>query len=91
MPDRVGQQIGNYRLVKLLGSGGFADVYLGQHVHLASKQAAIKVLHLFDIDAKKFQEGAETTEQLVHPNIVRLLVLTRSLPTGLPPSSRSVP
>ena len=48
MPDRVGQQIGNYRLVRLLGSGGFAEVYLGQHVRLASKQAAIKLLHPFD-------------------------------------------
>ncbi len=73
MADRVGQQIGNYRLVKLLGKGGFAEVYLGQHVRLASKQAAIKILHLFDVDARKFQEEAETTEQLVHPHIVRLL------------------
>ena len=73
MADRVGQQIGNYRLVKLLGKGGFAEVYLGQHVHLASKQAAIKILHLLDVDARKFQKEAETTEQLVHPHIVRLL------------------
>ena len=73
MPDKVGQQIGNYRLVQLLGSGGFADVYLGQHVHLASKQAAVKMLKLFDVDIQKFQEEAETTEKLVHPHIVRLL------------------
>ena len=73
MADRAGQQIGSYRLVKLLGSGGFAEVYLAQHVRLASKQAAIKILHLIDIDARKFQEEAETTEQLVHPHIVRLL------------------
>src|SRR5713101_2183545 len=73
MPDKVGQQIGNYRLIQLLGSGGFADVYLGQHVHLASKQAAVKVLHLFDVDVQKFKEEAETTEKLVHPHIVRIL------------------
>src|SRR5438874_4771601 len=73
MGDRLGQQLGNYRLVKLLGKGGFAEVYLGQHVRLASKQAAIKILHLLDVDVKKFQQEAETTEQLVHPHIVRLL------------------
>ena len=73
MGDRLGQQIGNYRLVKLLGKGGFAEVYLGQHVRLASKQAAIKILHLTDVDVRKFQEEAETTERLVHPHIVRLL------------------
>src|ERR1700694_2093853 len=30
MPDKVGQQIGNNRLIRLLGSGGFADIYLEQ-------------------------------------------------------------
>jgi eukaryotic-like serine/threonine-protein kinase len=73
MPDRVGQQIGNYRLVKLLGKGGFADVYLGQHVHIASRQAAIKILHLIDVDVGKFKQEAETTAKLEHPHIVRLL------------------
>jgi hypothetical protein len=43
MTDRVGQQLGNYRLLTLLGRGSFAEVYLGQHVRLPL-QAAIKVL-----------------------------------------------
>jgi len=42
--DRLGQQFGNYRLVALLGQGGYAEVYLGQHVRL-TLQAAVKVLH----------------------------------------------
>ncbi|TMF41055.1 MAG: serine/threonine protein kinase, partial [Chloroflexi bacterium] len=42
MADRVGQQLGNYRLDQLLGQGNFADVYLGTHIHL-NTQAAIKL------------------------------------------------
>ena len=73
MTDLSGQQFGSYRLVRRLGIGGFASVYLGQHVRISSKQAAIKILHLFDVDVQQFQQEAETTEQLRHPNIVRLL------------------
>ena len=43
MADRTGQLLGNYRLIRLLGQGGFADVYLGEHVHL-NTLAAIKLL-----------------------------------------------
>jgi eukaryotic-like serine/threonine-protein kinase len=43
MPDRVGQQLGNYHLMRLLGEGGFAEVYLDEHIHLGT-EAAIKVL-----------------------------------------------
>ncbi|MHB8596067.1 MAG: hypothetical protein ACYDER_04565 [Ktedonobacteraceae bacterium] len=43
MGDRIGQQPGNYRLIRLLGEGGFAEVYLGEHIHLGT-HAAIKVL-----------------------------------------------
>ncbi len=44
MGDRVGQRLGNYWLVHLLGEGGFAEVYLGEHVYL-NTLAAVKVLH----------------------------------------------
>jgi serine/threonine protein kinase len=47
MADRVGQQLGNYRLIRLLGTGGFAEFYLGEHVYL-KRQAAIKVLHIIN-------------------------------------------
>ena len=74
MSDRVGQQFGNYRLVSLLGQGGFAEVYLGQHVRL-NLQAAIKVLHthLTGHEAEHFQQEAQTIASLMHPAIVRIL------------------
>lgn len=73
MPDKVGQQIGNYRLVKLLGRGGFAEVYLGEHLRLKT-QAAIKVLHtsLEDDDVEGFLREAQTVARLKHPHIVRV-------------------
>jgi eukaryotic-like serine/threonine-protein kinase len=43
MADRVGQQLGNYRLIRKLGRGGFAEVYLGEHIRL-NTYAAVKVL-----------------------------------------------
>src|SRR6516225_2283378 len=74
MADRVGQQLGNYRLVALLGQGSYAQVYLGQHVRL-SLQAAIKVLHahLTQAEAEHFYQEAETIAKLTYPSIVRIL------------------
>ncbi len=42
MMDLVGQQLGTYRLIRPLGSGGSADVYLCQHVFF-NTQYAIRV------------------------------------------------
>ncbi len=39
MTDRVGQQLGNYQLMRLLGEGGFAEVYLGEHIHLGTQSS----------------------------------------------------
>ncbi len=74
MGNRTGQQLGNYRLVRFLGQGGFADVYLGEHVYLKS-YAALKVLHrtLKEEDVERFLSEAQTLVQLRHANIVRVL------------------
>src|SRR3989440_9811144 len=74
MADRVGQQLGNYRLTRLLGRGGFAEVYLGEHRRLKT-QAAIKVLHtqLADSDVESFLKEAQFIASLEHPHIVRIL------------------
>ena len=74
MNDRVGQQLGNYRLIQLLGRGNFAEVYLGQHIHLHT-HAAIKVLHgqLAGNDLETFLTEARTIARLRHPHIVQIL------------------
>jgi serine/threonine protein kinase len=71
---REGQNLGNYRLLHLLGRGGFAEVYLAQHRRL-NTQAAIKVLHtqLADEDIDDFQREAQTVAALLHSHIVRVL------------------
>ncbi|MGI9057610.1 MAG: protein kinase domain-containing protein [Ktedonobacteraceae bacterium] len=73
MVERAGQQLGNYRLLSLLGQGGFAEVYLGEHVFL-KKAVAIKVLYtqLGKDDLEGFLKEAQTIAQLEHPHIVRV-------------------
>ena len=74
MSNRVGQQLGNYRLVSLLGQGGFADVYLAEHIHLGTR-AAIKILntHLTSDSVEHFRSEAHTVARLIHPHIIRVL------------------
>jgi eukaryotic-like serine/threonine-protein kinase len=73
MTDLVGQQVGTYRLLRLLGHGGFADVYLGEHIHLKT-QAAIKILHsqMAAKELEDFRREAQMIAHLSHPHIVRV-------------------
>lgn len=75
--DLLGQQLGNYRLTALLGKGGFARVYLGEHIFLGNQaKAAIKVLNetkLSDEDRHGFLIEARTIRKLNHPRIVKVL------------------
>ena len=74
MADRVGQQLGNYRLAHLLGRGNFSEVYLGKHIHL-NTLAAIKVLYaqLANHGMEGFLTEARTIAHLRHPHIIQVL------------------
>ena len=74
MEDRPERRLGNYQVTRLLAQGGFAEVYLGQHIYLKN-QAAIKILltHLSGDEMESFLNEARTLVNLIHPNIVRVL------------------
>lgn len=69
-------QLGNYRLHRLLGKGGFAEIYLGEHVYLQTK-VAIKVLRVAPVatseELEQFLIEARTIAQLQHPHIIKIL------------------
>ncbi|HEX2571473.1 MAG TPA: protein kinase [Polyangia bacterium] len=72
----VGQQVGNYKIVKPLGEGGMGVVYLGEHP-LIGKKVAIKVLHeqmtrAEDVVARFFTE-AKAVNDIAHQNIVDIV------------------
>src|SRR5437588_12989571 len=73
MEDLNGQQLGNYRLIRLIGQGGFADVYQAEHIYLKAARA-IKVLHarLAKEGLALFLAEAQTIERLQHRHIVRI-------------------
>src|SRR5215469_9519614 len=72
--EREGQQLGNYRLTRLLGRGGFAEVYVGEHVHLGTEAAnKVLVVRLASGEIEPFRDEARTIAHLRHSHIVRVL------------------
>ncbi|KAF7678001.1 putative cell cycle serine/threonine-protein kinase CDC5 like protein [Astathelohania contejeani] len=64
----------NYKLIKLLGRGAFAQCYLAQHE--TGDSYAIKLMRLADLRTDKLREKLESEiaihSQLDHPNIVKM-------------------
>jgi len=67
------QRIGDYRLLKHLGDGGRASVYLGEHL-LLKRLSAIKLLHASfnEQDSAAFLTEAQILASLTHPHIIRV-------------------
>lgn len=74
-PDFSGRRLGDYQLLRRLGRGGMAEVYLAEQISL-QRQVALKVLkqNLAGDSAyiRRFQHEAQAAAKLVHANIVQI-------------------
>ena len=79
MTIQPGTKIGKYQILKLIGRGGMAEVYLARHMDL-DMDVAIKLIRaerfppeILQSVVKRFQNEAKKMAQLSHPNIVRVI------------------
>ena len=67
---------GRYRILKAIGRGGMADVYLANDLILDNEKVAIKVLRTNyqtdQVAVARFQREARAMAELSHPNIVAI-------------------
>lgn len=67
---------GRYRVIRQIGRGGMADVYLAKDLILDGEEVAVKVLRTNyqtdQIAVQRFQREARAMADLDHPNIVRI-------------------
>jgi serine/threonine-protein kinase len=76
--EELPEQIGRYRIERLLGSGSMGNVYLGHDSDL-DRPVAVKTLRDLALDAemrevflRRFQNEARAAARLQHPNIVQI-------------------
>jgi serine/threonine-protein kinase len=71
--DRLGQILGNYKLLSVMGRGGMGTVYRAEHVYIG-KPFAVKILHnryvRHDEAVERFLREARAASSINHPNIV---------------------
>lgn len=69
------QRIGDFRLIRAVGQGGMATVYLAERSGFAQR-VAVKLLHRTvrsDLDRRLFERERKALASLEHPNIARLI------------------
>jgi serine/threonine protein kinase len=67
-----GQNLGKYRIIAPLGSGGFGTVYLAQDTWI-DKRVAIKVPHRQNLDFGELLREPRLLASVNHPNIVSII------------------
>ena len=74
--ELIGEEVGNYRIQKLLGKGGYGSVYRAAHKN-TKNEVAIKISHSIPTEKNKLKSlllgNARALSGLRNPNIVSLL------------------
>ncbi|MGH2690572.1 MAG: serine/threonine-protein kinase, partial [Actinomycetota bacterium] len=76
--DLTGTRLGEFRLLRRLGQGGMAEVYLAEQVSLG-RNVAVKLLRhdlvADDVHLRRFEQEAKAAGGLNHPNIVQVFLI----------------
>jgi serine/threonine protein kinase/thioredoxin-like negative regulator of GroEL len=71
----VGQSVGHYQVLSLLGKGGMGDVFLGEDTRLKRKVAIKRLPPPFTANRerlRRFEQEAQAASSLNHPNIITI-------------------
>lgn len=73
VPDPTPEQIGDYRIKGVIGSGGMGRVYLAEHVRM-QREVALKMLRGDrmgdEASVERFYDEVRAASRVMHPNIV---------------------
>jgi len=73
--ELAGRKLGDFQLLRRLGRGAMAEVYLAEQASL-QRRVAVKVLKpelaADEREARRFVQAAQSVARLKHPNIVQV-------------------
>jgi hypothetical protein len=74
--DQVGRRVGNYKLLQVIGEGGFGVVFLAEQKQPVVRRVALKIIKL-GMDTRqvvaRFEQERQALALMDHPNIARVL------------------
>ena len=76
LSERPGTKFGPYKLLELIGEGGFGAVFMAEQEHPVRRRVALKIIKL-GMDTKQFVARFEAERQALammdHPNVAKVL------------------
>ncbi|HUB24648.1 MAG TPA: protein kinase, partial [Tepidisphaeraceae bacterium] len=74
--ESIGTKIGRYKLLELIGEGGFGNVFMAEQEHPIRRKVALKIIKA-GMDTKqviaRFEAERQALAMMDHPNIAKVL------------------